>query len=642
MDLSVVIVNYNVKFFLQQCLESVFAASHHINIEVFVVDNNSSDGSTELIKQKFPKVILIENKDNLGFSKANNQALKQAKGKYVLLLNPDTIVEEETFDKVVEYMNQNPQAGALGVKMIDGKGHFLPESKRGLPYPSTSFYKLSGLSRLFPKSKIFNKYHLGYLSNDEIHEVEVLSGAFMLLRMSALEKTGLLDETFFMYGEDIDLSYRITKAGYTNIYYPHTKIIHYKGESTKKDSINYVIVFYKAMIIFAKKHFALNRAMFYSLLIYPAIFVRALFAIIARMLKRNFHIYLDIIFLFIGLYVFKEKYQEISGKIFEPTLSNVAIAVYTSIWVFSNFLSGGYRIPVTLGRNFKGLILGSGIILILYALLPEQYRFSRFTILFGILWYAVVIIMTRLSLDKTNIREFKLLRKNKLRIAAIGLPNEIDMLERYLNDTFQSSPDCYIAVSPNQNILSNNLEYKYLTDIENLEDLISTLSLNEVIFCANHMSASNTINCIQNIKDLNVEVRIAHIDQQYVIGSNSIVNFNQISIGNEHLLTNYNYFLKKFTNALLSIIAILLSPYILYKVKKPWKFLKNMYQVFIGRKNWIGFNTKNTQLKPVIIDFTKRLLDEKTKDINRLKYISNYKAGKDFSIFFNSMDQLDS
>ena len=190
MELSVIIVNYNVKHFLEQCLHSVLKASKNVSTEIFVVDNNSVDGSAQLIPEKFPEVNFIANKENLGFSKANNQAIKKAQGKYILLLNPDTVVEEDTFEKIIAFMDSHPETGGLGVKMIDGKGNFLPESKRGLPTPWVAFYKMFGLSRLFPKSKKFGKYHLSYLNENDIHDVDVLAGAFMLLRKSTLDKTG--------------------------------------------------------------------------------------------------------------------------------------------------------------------------------------------------------------------------------------------------------------------------------------------------------------------------------------------------------------------------------------------------------------------------------------------------------------------
>lgn len=282
MKLSVVIVNYNVKYFLEQCLRSVLKASEYVDTEVFVVDNNSADDSIPYLTGLFPEITFIENKDNPGFSKANNQAIELAKGEYVLLLNPDTVVGEHTFLHVCRFMDEHPEAGALGVKMIDGYGNFLPESKRGFPSLWNSFCKMFGLSKLFPQSPVFAKYHLRYLNENEIHEVDVLAGAFMLIRKTVLDKIGLLDDAFFMYGEDIDLSYRVTLGAYKNYYLPET-IIHYKGESTKKD-MRYVRVFYQAMVIFFKKHYP-NYQRLYAGFVYIAIYVRAGIAALSKLIR---------------------------------------------------------------------------------------------------------------------------------------------------------------------------------------------------------------------------------------------------------------------------------------------------------------------------------------------------------------------
>ena len=287
LDLTIIIVNYNVRHFLEQCLISVQKALEGIQAEVIVVDNNSVDGSQQMLREKFgDEIILIENRDNTGFSKANNQGIEIAKGKYVLLLNPDTIVEESTFQKCLNYMDTHEGVGALGVRMIDGQGHFLPESKRSLPTPWVSFYKIFGLAALFPQNKKFGKYHLSYLDADQTHEVEILSGAFMWLRKSVLDKIGHLDETFFMYGEDIDLSWRVIQAGYKNVYFADTQIIHYKGESTKKGSLNYVKVFYQAMIIFARKHFGGSSRRLFIAAIRLAVYMRASVAIAHRLVKK--------------------------------------------------------------------------------------------------------------------------------------------------------------------------------------------------------------------------------------------------------------------------------------------------------------------------------------------------------------------
>ena len=367
MKLSIVIVNYNVKHFLEQCIYSALNAISKLDAEILVVDNNSVDGSCGMVLDKFPSVTLIQNKDNKGFSSANNQAIKISKGEYVLLLNPDTVVEEDTFTKVVDFMDKHDDAGGLGVKMIDGKGQFLPESKRGLPTPKVAFYKVFGLAYLFPKSRRFGQYHLGYLNDNETHKIDVLSGAFMLLRKETLNKVGLLDEDYFMYGEDIDLSYRILKGGYKNYYFPETTIIHYKGESTKKGSVNYVLVFYNAMIIFAKKHFSNKNFKIYSLVINLAIYFRALLAILSRFYKSYFLPLIDASLIFLFYTIIKpywETYKFTDGGSYPNEFLMFAVPSYILIWILSIFLSGGYEKPIKLINIVKGIAFGTISILV--------------------------------------------------------------------------------------------------------------------------------------------------------------------------------------------------------------------------------------------------------------------------------------
>ena len=276
MKLSIIIVNYNVKYFLEQCLCSVRAAIAGMEAEVLVVDNHSADGSVEYLRPRFPEVTFIENKDNPGFAKANNQAIRISSGEYVLLLNPDTVIGEESVRSLCFFMDEHPEAGGIGVKMLDGHGVFLAESKRSFPSPWVSFCKIFGLSKLFPSSRLFARYSLPYLNKEKQHKVEVLAGAFMFLRRKALDKVGLLDESFFMYGEDIDLSYRIVQGGYVNYYIPE-RILHYKGESTVRDG-TYMKRFREAMQFFYKKHF--KKSWFFDVMMQVGSFVFSL-------LKKN-------------------------------------------------------------------------------------------------------------------------------------------------------------------------------------------------------------------------------------------------------------------------------------------------------------------------------------------------------------------
>ncbi len=256
MQLSVIIVNYNVKYFLEHCLLSVIKACKEIDAEIFVVDNNSNDGSEEYLAPKFPSVKFYWNKTNLGFGRANNSVLKDAKGDYILFLNPDTIVPEDCFTKCISFFQSHSDCGAIGVRMIDGSGTFLKESKRCLPTPLAGLFKMIGLTSIFPESSFFAKYYAGHLPEHENNKVEVLAGAFMMLHKNAVEITAGFDEAFFMYGEDIDLSYRITQAGFYNYYLGETTIIHFKGESTQKKNSAYTKHFYGAMKLFLEKHYS--------------------------------------------------------------------------------------------------------------------------------------------------------------------------------------------------------------------------------------------------------------------------------------------------------------------------------------------------------------------------------------------------
>lgn len=284
MDLTVVIVNYRVKYLLEQTLRSVEQAMHGMTGEVIVVDNLSGDDSIAFSRERHRNVTFIENQANVGFARANNQAIMRAQGEFTLILNPDTIITPRCLHEGIAWMHEHPKCGAIGARMMDGNGVFLPESKRSFPTPWVSFCKIFGLSKLFPRSPWFAKYHLRYLSDLEPQNIDILSGAYMLCRTGVLQQLGGFDEDYFMYGEDIDLSYRIVKAGYENWFLP-TPMIHYKGESTHKDSMRYVRVFYDAMLIFYRKHFPRFNLIFYPI-VKLGVIVRASLAMARRLVKR--------------------------------------------------------------------------------------------------------------------------------------------------------------------------------------------------------------------------------------------------------------------------------------------------------------------------------------------------------------------
>ena len=278
MKLSVVIVSYNVRELLTACIDSVVKAAEGIDTEVFVVDNDSADDTVEVIARDYPSVHLINNKENLGFSKANNIAIRQSEGEYVLLLNPDTVVAEGTLRGVVEFMDQHPEAGGAGVRMHNADGTLAPESRRAVPTPMVAARKMLGFTK---------RYYMSYLPWDKPGKIEVISGAFMMLRRKAIDQVGMLDEDFFMYGEDIDLSYRLLKGGWQNWYLP-LDIIHYKGQSTVKSDFRYVHVFYQAMLIFFRKHYS-HLSFFFTLPVKIAIYFRASLALV-DLIRRKLHL----------------------------------------------------------------------------------------------------------------------------------------------------------------------------------------------------------------------------------------------------------------------------------------------------------------------------------------------------------------
>ncbi len=652
MKLSIVIVNYNVKYFLEQCLHSVEKAMTPIESEVFVVDNNSVDGSNEMVRSKFPWVKLIANNENVGFSCANNQAIKIAAGEYILLLNPDTVVEHDTLIKCVNFMDRQKDAGGLGIKMVDGKGKFLPESKRGLPTPDVAFYKIFGLSYLFPKSKLFGKYHLSYLDNDKIHEVEILSGAFMMLRKETLDKIGLLDETFFMYGEDIDLSYRIIKAGYKNYYFPEARIIHYKGESTKKSSINYVFVFYNAMIIFARKHFSTKNARLFSILIHLAIYLRAGIAILTRVLRKLIIPLIDGLIIYLGTLLIVDYWETnviyTIGGHYPPLFLSVILPLYIFVWLFAVFVTGGYDKPVKIRKLITGILTGTVVILVFYALLPIQFRFSRAIILFSGLWAIISMTSLRIILHFAGFKDFRLGYNINKRFIIIGESEESNRVADLLHKTL-INPSFIGLVSSDKDKKSTT---GFIGTIDQINEIIAIYKIDEIIFCAHDIPAHKIIDIMTELQDTQVDYKIAPPESLSIIGSNSINTTGDLyvidinSIGKSSNLRN-----KRLFDLGISLLLLPLSPILMLFTKKPAGFIINIFKVIFGLRTWVGYSVykdislpkiKKGILNPTDVFYAREINSETSSRLNML-YARDYKMGTDLNIIwrgFRNMGRL--
>lgn len=636
--LSIVIVNYNVKHFLEQTLTSVYKALNNIDAEVFVVDNNSVDGSCELVKNKFPQATLIKNKQNTGFSVANNQAIKISSGKYVLLLNPDTVVEEDTFDKCVSFMESKSDCGGLGVKMVDGSGIFLPESKRGLPTPAVAFYKIFGLSKLFSNSETFGKYHLTYLDKNKTHEIDVLSGAFMFMRKEALDKSGLLDEAFFMYGEDIDLSYRLTLAGYKNYYYPETRIIHYKGESTKKSSVNYVFVFYNAMIIFAKKHFSSSNAGLFTLLIKLAIYLKAGSTLLSNIIKKSSWVLFDILSIFGGMYFLKTYWENnhkwVPGD-YPPAFMYIAVPSYIFIWLISTYFSGGYDNPFKTGKVVRGILIGALLISALSNFF-DAYRFSKALIILGSIYSISSIVMSRLIIHFLKYRNLSIESVLDKRVALIGSKSEVERIEKILKDT-KENVDIIGHIYMDDTLVNNE---NSLGKISNLSELTSIYKLNELIFCAKDIPARQIIDWMTSINNPSIEYKIVPDDSNFIIGSSSKNSQGDYYAFDIKLNINKkeNIRKKRLLDILVSFTFIIGFPLLIF-TRRKFRNFTDSFSILFGKKSWVSTNEENLDsivngiLTPSSIQ--KEELDSKTIHRLNMLYAKNYSPSLDLEIIIN-------
>jgi O-antigen biosynthesis protein len=604
MQLSVIIVNHNVKYFLEQCLCSVIKACSNIQAEVFVVDNNSGDGSREFFSNRFKEVHFIWHDSNAGFARANNIAVEQACGEYVLFLNPDTIVPEDCFENCINFLQQHPRAGALGIRMVDGSGQFLSESKRAFPSPLTSFYKLSGLIRLFPRSQIFGRYYMGHLSQHKNHEVDVLAGAFMMIPKKVLDTVGSFDNTFFMYGEDVDLSYRIQKAGYSNHYFAGSSIIHFKGESTKKGSLNYVRLFYRAMSQFVEKHYTGSRAGFFNFLVHTAIWGRAILSVLSGFVKRIGLPLIDAGIILLSFFLTKYWWNHFirHDVNYSPNVLLIAFPVFTVIFLITAYYTGLYdkvyhRLQLIRSTMAATLILLSG-----YALLPETLRFSRGIIVFGIVLTFVLMSLLRWLFIKWKLldvineeeehRQTVIAAGAEDYMAVTALMDEAGMKERVLG-----------RVNTN-GIVSENA----LGSMEQLPQLLKKYPVKEVIFCEDGLTFKRIIETIQLLP---AGIR----NKFHASGSKSIVGSDSSNVSGDYVSTDKKFAIgspgsrrsKNLLDKMVALLLLLSFPVHFFTQKKPSGFFKNVLAVLLGKKTWVGYATAGQhlpQLKTGIITST--------------------------------------
>ena len=528
--ISIVVVSYNVREFLYQCLLSVQRATTKLDTQIFVVDNASVDGSVQMVKRHYPDVILMENKENVGFAAANNQALQLATGEFLVLLNPDTIVQEDTFKKLLSFFDNTPDAGAAGCKILNPDGSFSIDSRHSIPSPMTAIWKMLGLNRLFPKSKIFGRYNMTYLDPDETSQVDAISGSFMMIRRKVYHKIGGLDNDYFMYCEDIDFCYRISQEGWNIYYVPETSIIHYKGESTKKNKIDNVINFNRSLYLFYKKHFQHHYLSFFRWFILLGVMLRGIIVFIRNFISANFALLIDL-FLMNSVYTltFFIRYEMGSGFSLNDFFNQYIYIniISTLIFIASAYfleLYGKYKLSLIqiFKTNFSTLLLLSALTFFI-----NQLAFSRIVVIVAASFSTALMIIWRIIFRLLGSRSGSTFSKSffQRRIVLVGTDEETAKLIQKMKAQVPADYVIVGVISDSTRDIGKNIEeIPIVSDIKNMGAFIRLENIDEVIFSTHKLSYQTVISTMSIIDNPGVEFKIVPENLEVIIGKSSIEN----------------------------------------------------------------------------------------------------------------------
>lgn len=616
-------------------------ATNGFDAELIVVDNNSSDASCSIVKTQFPSVILIENKGNKGFSKANNQAVAIAKGEYLLFLNPDTVMPEDFFKKTIPYLDEHPDVGALGPRLIDGKGLFAPDAKKSFPSLSVAIFKTTGLNKIFPHSTYINKYYAVHIKEHQTASVEVLSGCCMLLRHSLLSSIGkAFDEDYFMYCEDVDLSFRIQNAGFKNIYFPEATIIHYKGESTRKASLSYIRVFNEALSTFVRKHYTKANATLFILLINIGIALRAAWSFL-KVFFKFFKTPIFDAFALLALLILMNNIWVEGVRNLKPIDSATLYAtfpVYILLWILSVYLNGGYDQPYRALRVIRGMLIGTIIILAYFGVLSAEYRYSRAVILFSGALGALALVILHELLNWLGIA--KIVRYNRVpKRAVIVASEEHFKTTAQILDRVHYAPDIVGRIG----IVAQN-DDAVLASVQDMKPILHALNINEIVFCVNGLSYETILAQMQHCGS-------AFDYKIHLPGSNSFVGSNSSNSSGDLYTADKRYNIatfisqrnKRVFDIVVAISFLLLSPILCFYVKHSIQMYANIFLVLIGRKTWVGYTADEIlpKIKPCVLP-TYTLQEgympaASVSRLSALSYAEHYVVGIDFSIVLKNL-----
>lgn len=686
-DFSIIIVNYNVREFLRQALLSLRKALVHVSAEIFVVDNASDDGSADMVAAEFPECVLIANAENLGFAAANNLALTQARGRFIVLLNPDTIVQEDTFTATREFMHAHPDTGMMSCKVLNPDGTLQLACRRSFPTPWVAFTKLTGLSALFPGSKIFGRYNLTYLPEDETNEVEAISGSFMIVRREALAQVGLLDEDFFMYGEDLDWCYRMRAAGWQIHYFPGTQIVHFKGESSRRSSFDSVRIFYQAMGLFVKKHFRPRLSVVAYALLHLAIWMRAVIAFSRTFAQTLALPLLDLALMQAGLGVGIWLRFESS-----EVLRNYLIVdlVYSGVWLLALALFGCYgKARFSAYQAFLAMLTGF-LFNASFTYFFKQYAFSRQVVLIAgglnivllSVWRLLVKALSYLGVLKMNVAASRGL--GGVRTLVVGDFVSDEALVERLKMNLQSNYALVGLVSLDPKQVGN--KHAGLPVIAALDDLDKLLHaaggprIQQVIFSTQRVPFDRIIGAMSRSRTAGQRISFklvpSHLD--VIIGKASIDAIAEVPLVEiENRLQRFGPRLSKrlFDIGLASFALLLLAPFFILRWLRIRKFESfevsvpqggmRLYQlegngrlhkwlwlweILRGRLSWVGSElhaaarAQQIGLKPGLTGLAQvhrsAALSQEEKDKYELYYVTHYSPVLDLEILFRAVFRI--
>lgn len=692
LDLSVIIVNYNVREFLEQALRSVYRAGSDVEIEVFVVDNNSVDGSTAMVRTEFPDVRLIVNDENVGFGRANNQAIRLARGRYVLVLNPDTIVQEDTFSTLLDFMEEHPDAGAVGCKILNPDGTFARESRRAFPTPTVAFYRMVGLASAFPRSRTFGRYNMTYLPEDEAAEVDALSGSCMLVRHAALYYSraraehvpdsqtraghfptpcdptacdgggaGLFDESFFMYGEDLDWCFRIQQSGWKIYYTPDTQIIHYKGESTKKGELRYVRLFYGAMLRFTEKHFESRYSRLFAALVRCGIMVRAALSVASGGARRLVWPLVD----FTTVYVIASLVATSHALLIDARVSPVFFAAVAPAYGLGGVTGiaalGGYGRRRRIRGIWGGILLGM-LVVASVSFFVKDIAFSRIVILLIFPLSATIATLFRLfsarTEDGSSGTRHALLVGHRAEAARLRKMLARHPRPPFVLDGFVESDD---RTSP-RNGRNGSSKPVTLGRLSQLRDIVRLRQIDDVVFASAALSNQTIFRLIQRLRDLPVHFRILAEGSDHVIGKASVDDLSMVNLveAEETLVHPRSPFARRtfelavatvgtFLHPIISAVAIARGrdSFFARLAVRTSKFVG----VILGKRSLIGYDPNGRYLPPnewglkdgvFVVGEAVDLTDAGRDEIGAAYwfYVRNQSASLDWDIVLRSLKRL--